>query len=135
MTGLRFNPIEYALATCSADRVLRAWDIDTQECISQSLPLEQETERMLFTECGTHLIAGSATQLHSFRWEPFEQVHQTAVQRPSALLHPMADVANNSNSKQPALLDLSLHADSLLQLVFEQPTRTLKLLSNPLDVS
>lgn len=51
-----FHPTEYLLATGSADRLVRFWDIETAECVSQSGPADGTLREIVFQSDGTALL-------------------------------------------------------------------------------
>lgn len=51
-----FHPSEYLLATGSEDRLVRFWDIDTEECVSQSSPADGILREVAFHNDGSALL-------------------------------------------------------------------------------
>ncbi|VDK50432.1 unnamed protein product, partial [Gongylonema pulchrum] len=51
-----FHPTEYLLATGSVDRLVRFWDIETAECVSQSDPADGTLREIAFQKDGTALL-------------------------------------------------------------------------------
>lgn len=51
-----FHPSEYLLATGSEDRLVRFWDIDTEECVSQSDPADGTLREVTFHNDGSALL-------------------------------------------------------------------------------
>ncbi|KAI6229052.1 WD-REPEATS-REGION domain-containing protein [Aphelenchoides fujianensis] len=86
VVGLRFNPVEYLLATSGEDRVVRFLDVDTHECVSQSLPAATVVKSFEFDQDGKMLIASTGTSINAFGWEPFEVVGRIDLADTSSLL-------------------------------------------------
>lgn len=53
---MRFHPSEYLLATASEDRLVRFWDIDSEECVSQSDPTDGPIRSIAFHPEGCALF-------------------------------------------------------------------------------
>ncbi|KAI1730661.1 con80 domain of katanin domain-containing protein [Ditylenchus destructor] len=99
ITQLCFNPAECLLATASEDRLVRFWDVDTGECVTQSLPFESPIYRMEFHPEGKYLLVITATYISCITWEPFEMLSQTK----------RTDVAST-------VLDMMINKEKLMQL-------------------
>lgn len=139
---MRFNPVEYLLATASDDRVVRFWDIDTEECVSQSLPFESIVKNVEFDAQGKCLIASCASTISAFHWEPFECVGQLDLcSLKSRNLSGSNSVPNSNGSSTNRLnmafksLDLRTIDDKILHLGFDESTHRLFLQSTTISVS
>lgn len=118
VNNISFNPYEYILAASDTDNVIKFWDIDSKECVSQTVPLDSEVQKFAFSSDGSHLIAATKYQLNSFCFEPYEHVHQ------QNLL---------GNSMQT--LDLVVNDREVFHLGFNKESMTVKLATVTLDVS
>ncbi|KAI1711061.1 con80 domain of katanin domain-containing protein [Ditylenchus destructor] len=99
ITQLCFNPAECLLASASEDRLVRFWDVDTGECVTQSLPFESLVYRMEFHPEGKYLIVITATYISCIKWEPFEMLSQT-----------------KRNEVASTVLDMMINKEKLMQL-------------------
>ncbi|KAI6179371.1 WD-REPEATS-REGION domain-containing protein [Aphelenchoides besseyi] len=109
--NLRFNPVEYLLATSGEDRVVRFWDVDTSECVSQSLPSTAPMKDMEFDEQGSLLIASTGTEINAFCWEPFQLFGTIDLRDANSVNGPTL-----LNSAAVKTLDLRIQNDEILQL-------------------
>ncbi|VDK62310.1 unnamed protein product [Onchocerca ochengi] len=71
-----FHPSEYLLATGSSDRLVRFWDIDTEECVSQSDPADGTLRKVTFHNDGSALLTLTDRKCSAISWEPFEMLGQ-----------------------------------------------------------
>uniref|UniRef100_A0A915PIB8 Katanin p80 subunit C-terminal domain-containing protein n=1 Tax=Setaria digitata TaxID=48799 RepID=A0A915PIB8_9BILA len=74
-----FHPSEYLLATGSEDRLIRFWDIDTEECVSQSDPADGILREVSFHNDGSALLILTDRRCSAISWEPFEMLGQCLV--------------------------------------------------------
>ncbi|MCP9260149.1 Katanin p80 WD40-containing subunit B1 [Dirofilaria immitis] len=74
-----FHPSEYLLATGSEDRLVRFWDIDTEECVSQSDPADGTLKEVAFHNDGSALLTLTDRKCSALSWEPFEMLGQFMV--------------------------------------------------------
>ncbi|EJD74431.1 hypothetical protein LOAG_18252 [Loa loa] len=74
-----FHPSEYLLATGSEDRLVRFWDIDTEECVSQSNPADGTLREVTFHNGGSALLTLTDRKCSAISWEPFEMLGQCIV--------------------------------------------------------
>lgn len=74
-----FHPTEYLLATASEDRVVRFWDIDSKECVSQSDPADGPIRSIAFHPEGLALFNLTDRRCGAISWEPFDVVGQRSV--------------------------------------------------------
>ncbi|CAG9529878.1 unnamed protein product [Cercopithifilaria johnstoni] len=74
-----FHPSEYLLATGSEDRLVRFWDIDTEECVSQSGPADGTLREVAFHDGGSALFTLTDRKCSAISWEPFEMLGQCIV--------------------------------------------------------
>ncbi|VDK73788.1 unnamed protein product [Litomosoides sigmodontis] len=74
-----FHPSEYLLATGSEDRLVRFWDIDTEECVSQSSPTDGTLREVAFHKDGSALFTLTDRKCSAISWEPFEMLGQCTV--------------------------------------------------------
>ncbi|KAK6106323.1 con80 domain of Katanin family protein [Brugia pahangi] len=74
-----FHPSEYLLATGSEDRLVRFWDIDTEECVSQSDPADSALREVIFHNDGSALLTLTDRKCSAISWEPFEMLGQCIV--------------------------------------------------------
>ncbi|OZC12660.1 hypothetical protein X798_00291 [Onchocerca flexuosa] len=74
-----FHPSEYLLATGSEDRLVRFWDIDTEECVSQSDPADGMLREVTFHNDGSALLTLTDHKCSAISWEPFEMLGQCIV--------------------------------------------------------
>uniref|UniRef100_A0AAF5Q0M1 Katanin_con80 domain-containing protein n=1 Tax=Wuchereria bancrofti TaxID=6293 RepID=A0AAF5Q0M1_WUCBA len=74
-----FHPSEYLLATGSEDRLVRFWDIDTEECVSQSDPADGTLREVTFHNDGSALLTLTDRKCSAISWEPFEMLGQCIV--------------------------------------------------------
>ncbi|CAD5206569.1 unnamed protein product [Bursaphelenchus okinawaensis] len=81
VTNVKFNPLECTMATISTDKVVRFWDIDAKECVSQTLPFDTMPKAIEYTSCGNYFVAASDTVLSSFLCEPLSMVHEVEVEK------------------------------------------------------
>ncbi|CAD5209495.1 unnamed protein product [Bursaphelenchus xylophilus] len=83
VSEVKFNPVEYILASINTDKVVRFWDIDAKECIAQTLPLDIEPQTIEFSSCGKYLVSVSQNQINSFSFEPFDVIEQLNLNSPA----------------------------------------------------
>jgi WD40 repeat protein len=138
---VRFNPVEYLLATSSDDKVVRFWDIDTEECVSQSLPFESTVKNVEFDTQGKCLIASCSSTISAFHWEPFECVGQIELSTLKSRNFSGANSVPSSNgsaTNRPNTafksLDLRTIDDKILHLGFDESTHRLLLQSTTISV-
>uniref|UniRef100_A0A0R3RPI0 WD_REPEATS_REGION domain-containing protein n=1 Tax=Elaeophora elaphi TaxID=1147741 RepID=A0A0R3RPI0_9BILA len=74
-----FHPSEYLLATGSEDRLVRFWDIDTEECVSQSDPADGTLRKVAFHNDGSALLTLTDRKCSAISWEPFEMLGQCII--------------------------------------------------------
>ncbi|KAL3998414.1 con80 domain of Katanin family protein [Acanthocheilonema viteae] len=74
-----FHPSEYLLATGSKDRLVRFWDIDTEECVSQSDPADGTLREVAFHNDGSALLTLTDRKCNAISWEPFEMLGQCII--------------------------------------------------------
>lgn len=108
-TDIAFNPAECLLASASQDRIIRFWDADTGECVTQSVPFGSAIDRIHFPQDGKYLLSTTASKITAVAWEPFEIVFQVSKTH---------DFTNNSTIKT---LDFVSDENYLLQLTLEKP--------------
>ncbi|KAL4422687.1 hypothetical protein ABPG75_008884 [Micractinium tetrahymenae] len=75
ITGIACHPEERLFATCSLDRTLRAWDMDSQagKCIGVHGPEGcREVRALAFTSTGSALLAAYPDGLRTFTLDPLE---------------------------------------------------------------
>uniref|UniRef100_A0A914CA02 Katanin p80 subunit C-terminal domain-containing protein n=1 Tax=Acrobeloides nanus TaxID=290746 RepID=A0A914CA02_9BILA len=112
---LSFHPEEYLMAATSEDKIIRFWDLESRECVSQSHPFETVVKRILFEPTGRHLIAASNKNLTATRWEPFDIIGQISLpSTSSADTNPLS--ARLSTETGLNTLDLCVHNGYLLHL-------------------
>jgi len=70
ITGLEFHPQEYLMATSSADKTVKVWDLDTM-CLLETTPPETTGVRALaFHPDGRCLFSALQDGLRVWQWEP-----------------------------------------------------------------
>ena len=77
ITGLAIHPTEFLMASASADRTLRLWDLESFEQVCCTPPDSGQVRRVLFSEDGGALLSGGEESLKVWGWEPvrcFEQL-------------------------------------------------------------
>ncbi|VDM95482.1 unnamed protein product [Thelazia callipaeda] len=74
-----FHPSEYLLAAGSEDRLVRFWDIDSEECVSQSDPADSSLREITFQHDGSALITLTDRKCSAISWEPFEMLGQCII--------------------------------------------------------
>ncbi|KAH7697051.1 Katanin p80 WD40-containing subunit B1, partial [Aphelenchoides avenae] len=105
-----FNPAECVLATSNSDRLARLYDVDTGECISQSLPFDSAASRISFHPSGSYLLAASSQRLYGVLWEPYSVIAQVPLPQPSA-------ASSRSAASVPATtLDLRIDSGRIFHL-------------------
>lgn len=97
------------LASASEDRLVRFWDVDTGECVTQSLPFDSVVQRLEFHPDGKYLICATSQQLSAVIWEPFDLLFQS----PKINL---LNINELSNGKIWKTLDFTICDEKLLQL-------------------
>jgi len=65
-----FHPQEFLLATGSADRTVKFWDLETFELIGSAGPEDTGVRSMVFHPDGKTLFCGLEQSLKVFSWEP-----------------------------------------------------------------
>uniref|UniRef100_A0A914QHG1 Uncharacterized protein n=1 Tax=Panagrolaimus davidi TaxID=227884 RepID=A0A914QHG1_9BILA len=70
------HPFDCVVAGCTDDRMIKVWDIDTKECLTQSFPFESQPQKVLFEENGNALITCTNEKLYTCGWEPFHVISQ-----------------------------------------------------------
>ena len=94
VTSVEFHPNELLLATGSADRAVKLWDLETFELVDECVEATG-IKSLRFSPDGSALLAGTAEFLKTWRWEP-------------AQCHDAVDVSWKN------LKDLSVHDNKLL---------------------
>uniref|UniRef100_A0A0N5AHU8 WD_REPEATS_REGION domain-containing protein n=1 Tax=Syphacia muris TaxID=451379 RepID=A0A0N5AHU8_9BILA len=79
VTHVRFHPSEYLLATASDDRLVRFWDIDSEECVSQSDSSDGPIRSIAFHPEGCALFTLTDRRCGAISWEPFDVLGQQSV--------------------------------------------------------
>uniref|UniRef100_A0A9J2PCD3 Katanin p80 subunit C-terminal domain-containing protein n=3 Tax=Ascaris TaxID=6251 RepID=A0A9J2PCD3_ASCLU len=74
-----FHPSEYLLAAASEDRLVRFWDIDSEECVSQSEPTDGIPRAIAFHNDGCALFTLTDRRCGAICWEPFDILGQCSV--------------------------------------------------------
>jgi hypothetical protein len=133
--------MEYLLATSSEDRVIRFFDIDTSECVSQSLPLDSQIRNIDFDAQGRSLVASCGSIISAFNWEPFDCIGRLDLLSVNARNLSSGNCVPNSNGSTTLsnisfkALDLSVTSDdNVMQLSFDESTQKLLLHSTKLTV-
>uniref|UniRef100_A0A0K0DSM3 Katanin_con80 domain-containing protein n=1 Tax=Strongyloides stercoralis TaxID=6248 RepID=A0A0K0DSM3_STRER len=91
--SLYFNPFEYVLLTSSTDKVLRCYDIETMECISQSIPFQSPIRGIQFDLNGEYVFAATDKNLTLMTFEPYEIINVIS----------LTDTINRENNMQQTL--------------------------------
>lgn len=97
------------LASASEDRLVRFWDVDTGECVTQSLPFESVVQRLKFHPDGKYLICATAQQISAVIWEPFDLLFQASKIQ-------LTNFNELSDGKSWKTLDFTIFDDQLFQL-------------------
>ncbi|VDN50203.1 unnamed protein product, partial [Dracunculus medinensis] len=71
-----FHPSYYLLATGSDDRLVRFWDIESEECVSKSEPSDGALKKIAFQNDGSLLFTLTDRRCGAICWEPFEVLGQ-----------------------------------------------------------
>uniref|UniRef100_A0A0N4ZWT2 WD_REPEATS_REGION domain-containing protein n=1 Tax=Parastrongyloides trichosuri TaxID=131310 RepID=A0A0N4ZWT2_PARTI len=79
ITSLYFNPFEYVILTGSTDKVLRCYDIETMECISQSIPFQSPIRAVQFDLNGEYVIAATDKNVTLMTFEPYEIINTVSI--------------------------------------------------------
>ncbi|KHN76638.1 Katanin p80 WD40 repeat-containing subunit B1 [Toxocara canis] len=117
-----FHPSEYLLAAASEDRLVRFWDIDSEECVSQSEPTDGIPRAIAFHNDGSALFTLTDRRCGAICWEPFDILGQCSVpQCEHSLAMAVADSEVFVLSRSLSLNLLSLQSTSVLALLNEQP--------------
>ncbi|CEF65241.1 WD40 repeat and WD40/YVTN repeat-like-containing domain and WD40-repeat-containing domain and Katanin p80 subunit, C-terminal domain-containing protein [Strongyloides ratti] len=93
ITSLYFNPFEYVMLTSSTDKVLRCYDIETMECISQSIPFQSPIRGIQFDLNGDYVFAATDKNLTLMTFEPYEIINVIS----------LTDNINRENNMQQTL--------------------------------
>ncbi|KAL5185863.1 Katanin p80 WD40 repeat-containing subunit B1 [Glycine soja] len=96
-----FHPNEFLLATGSADRTVKFWDLETFELIGSAGPETTGVRSLTFSPDGRTLLCGLHESLKVFSWEPIR-------------CHDMVDVGWSR------LSDLNVHEGKLLGCSYNQ---------------
>ena len=76
VNDIHCHPEDCVILGCTDDRMVKVWDIDSRECISQSFPLDSQPQSVMFGHFGKAVIACTAQKLYTFNWEPFQVLSQ-----------------------------------------------------------
>ncbi|MBA0587455.1 hypothetical protein Gorai_000584, partial [Gossypium raimondii] len=68
--SINFHPLEFLLATGSADRTVKFWDLETFELIGSSKPEAKGARSVTFHPDGKTLFCGSDDGFKVYSWEP-----------------------------------------------------------------
>ncbi|VDK44373.1 unnamed protein product [Anisakis simplex] len=74
-----FHPSEYLLASASEDRLVRFWDIDSEECVSQSEPMDGIPRAIAFHNDASALFTLTDRRCGAICWEPFDILGQCSI--------------------------------------------------------
>ncbi|GMR53545.1 hypothetical protein PMAYCL1PPCAC_23740, partial [Pristionchus mayeri] len=113
--GVAFHPGERLMATFGDESIIRYWDLDLLDLVSQSEPYDERIVNAHFSFEGESLIVCSSEGVRSLSWEPCTLEWSHSFSTPSSLLSSLLD------------------KDDQLRLVMSHPlTNTITLLSSPL---
>ena len=75
--SIAFNPCEFVIASASSDSVIRVYDLQTFDLISN---FSTHADTVSFSPDGQDLLSAGSTSLQVFGWEPLLQKSQATVQ-------------------------------------------------------
>lgn len=115
-TNVSFNPAECLLATASEDRVVRFWDVDTGECVTQSSAFDSIIGQIGFEPNGHFLVINSSQQMSCIGWEPFQLFSHISYHSPTQNSNSRLTSSFPSFGPQMTILDMSMTDGHLHQL-------------------
>lgn len=140
VSNICFHPSEYLLAASSDDRLVRFWDIDSGECVSQSEPADGLLRAISFHPGGSALFTLTDRRCGAISWEPFDILGQCSLnscERALALAVCSSEVyvlgrslSQNSLNVQLAsvndLLNEKLASEELLEPILQKESKAEK---------
>ena len=101
ITGVKFHPNEYFLASSSADRTVKFWDLDTFSNVETAGPEATSVRAIEFTANGEAMFSATQDCLKVWTWEP-------------VIMHDYVDV------QWSKLRDMCLRDDKLMGVTLNQ---------------
>uniref|UniRef100_A0A914Y225 Uncharacterized protein n=1 Tax=Panagrolaimus superbus TaxID=310955 RepID=A0A914Y225_9BILA len=100
------HPFDCVVLGCTDDRMIKVWDIDTKECLTQSFPFESQPQKVLFEEDGNAVITCTSEKLFTCGWEPFNVISQIEWSK-SKQSKFMVMNGESENPKNPSMMPLN----------------------------
>lgn len=113
-TGVAFHKGERLMASFGDESVVRYWDLDTLECVSQSEPFIERLVDAHFSFQGDSLVVCSADRVRCLTWEPCTVEWSHVLPSPSSVLSSHLD------------------QDDKLRIITTDPLNNIKVFASPL---
>ncbi|KAF8368133.1 hypothetical protein PRIPAC_85962 [Pristionchus pacificus] len=144
--GVAFHPGERLMASFGDESIIRYWDLDTLECVSQSEPFNERIINAHFSFQGESLIVCSSDGVRSLSWEPCSLEWNFPHHTPSSLMYSHLDKDDKIRLiiSDPLTNTIKVLSSTLIQMEssindrkdddeIEDVSRSLELLSSPLS--
>ncbi|GMT28457.1 hypothetical protein PFISCL1PPCAC_19754, partial [Pristionchus fissidentatus] len=107
-SGVSFHPGERLMAGFGDEGVIRYWDLDTLECVSQSEPFHDRIIDAHFSHLGDSLIVCSSDRIRGLSWEPCTLEWSDTLPTSSSLLSSHLD-----REDRLRLITVNQHSESI----------------------
>uniref|UniRef100_A0A7E4ZVH0 Katanin_con80 domain-containing protein n=1 Tax=Panagrellus redivivus TaxID=6233 RepID=A0A7E4ZVH0_PANRE len=125
VVDIQCHPYDCFIMSCSEDKMVKVWDVETHECLTQSFALDSTPKRAVFSPDGAHIVASTMNKLYTMEWEQFRIVSQLswATAKPSQFMvmdgediTAPGDIATPAGPLRVDTLDLCFDENTLFHL-------------------